>query len=90
MLHAIWALSPRLCCQVTLTVARSDTFEFVFPDLEQLPLPAVRHVLARSRLGASVRVPIRPLVLGQIPISVRATTAAASDLVRATVLVKVL
>uniref|UniRef100_A0A3Q3XBM7 CD109 molecule n=1 Tax=Mola mola TaxID=94237 RepID=A0A3Q3XBM7_MOLML len=74
--------------EVTLTVARSDTFEFVFPDLEELPLPTVRHVLVRSRLGASVRVPIRPLVLGQIPISVKAMTSAASDFVRTTVLVK--
>lgn len=90
VLHAIWAVSLRLCCQVTLTVARSDTFEFVFPDLEELPLPTVRHVLVRSRLGASVRVPIRLLVLGQIPISVKAMTSAASDFVRTTVLVKVL
>lgn len=71
-------------------VAQSDTFEFVFPDNEELSMPSVRHVSVGSQRGASVLVPIRPLVLGEIPISVKAMSSAASDFIRTTVLVKVL
>lgn len=70
-------------------VAQSDTFQFVFPDNDGLAVPSVRRVSVGSQGGASVLVPIRPLVLGEIPISVKATSWAASDTVRTTVLVKV-
>uniref|UniRef100_A0A8D3A5V8 CD109 molecule n=1 Tax=Scophthalmus maximus TaxID=52904 RepID=A0A8D3A5V8_SCOMX len=74
--------------EVMVTVAESDTFEFVFPDNEELPMPSVRRVSVGSQGGTSVLVPIRPLVLGEIPVSVKAMSSAASDLVRRTVLVK--
>ncbi|XP_042247389.1 CD109 antigen [Thunnus maccoyii] len=73
---------------VMLIVAESETFEFVFPDNEELSMPSVRHVSVRSQSGASVLIPIKPLVLGEIPISVKAMSTVASDLVRTTVLVK--
>lgn len=75
------------CCQVTVIVAESDAFHFVFPD--GLAAPIVDHVFVESGGGASVHVPIRPLVLGEIPVSVKAMTATASDSVRRTVTVKV-
>lgn len=79
-----------LClCQFMVIVAQSDTFEFVFADNDELPMPSVRRVAVGSQRGASVLVPIRPLVLGEIPISVKATSSAASDFVRKMVLVKV-
>uniref|UniRef100_A0A3B5AMQ0 CD109 molecule n=1 Tax=Stegastes partitus TaxID=144197 RepID=A0A3B5AMQ0_9TELE len=74
--------------EVTVVVAQSDTFEFIFPDSEMLPMPSVRGVSVGSESGATVLIPIRPLVTGEIPISVKAMSSAASDLVRTTVLVK--
>lgn len=73
-----------------MIVAQSDTFEFVFPDNEELSVPSVRQVSVGSQSGASILVPIRPLVLGEIPIFVKAMSSAASDFVRTTVVVKVL
>lgn len=77
------------CCQVTVIVAESDAFQFVFPDHDDLAAPIVSHVFVESRGGTSVHVPIRPLVLGEIPVSVKAMTATASDSVHRTVTVKV-
>uniref|UniRef100_A0AAX7SMA7 CD109 molecule n=1 Tax=Astatotilapia calliptera TaxID=8154 RepID=A0AAX7SMA7_ASTCA len=74
--------------KVTVTVAQSETFEFVFPDNEQLSTPGVHPVFVKSESGATVLVPIRPLVLGEIPISVKANSDAVSDSVHTTVLVK--
>ncbi|XP_078131515.1 CD109 antigen [Sander vitreus] len=74
--------------EVTVIVAESDTFEFVVPDVEGLSMASVRHVSVGSQSGASVLVPIKPLVLGEIPVSVEAVSATASDFVRRTVLVK--
>ncbi|XP_039980771.1 CD109 antigen isoform X2 [Xiphias gladius] len=73
---------------VTVIVAESDTFEFVFPDNEELSTPSVRQVSVGSDSGTAVLIPIKPLVLGEIPISVKAMSSAASDFVRRTVLVK--
>lgn len=86
----IWVDSLCLCCKVMVIVAHSDTFEFVFPDNEGLSMPSVSHVSVGSQSGASVLIPIRPRVLGEIPISVKAMSSAASDFIRTTVLVKVL
>ncbi|KAI3364614.1 hypothetical protein L3Q82_011402, partial [Scortum barcoo] len=74
--------------EVMVIVAESETFEFIFPDNEELSMPSVRHVSVGSQDGASVLIPIKPLVLGEIPISVKAMSSWASDLVRTTVLVK--
>ncbi|XP_038583673.1 CD109 antigen [Micropterus salmoides] len=74
--------------KVTVTVAQSESFEFVFADNEELLMPNVRWVSVGSQSGTTVLFPIKPLVLGDIPISVRAISSAASDLVRTTVLVK--
>ncbi|CAN9507342.1 unnamed protein product [Ophioblennius macclurei] len=74
--------------EVTVVVAWSDAFQFVFPDYEGLDTPGVRRVYVEAEGGATVLVPVRPLVLGPMPVSVKATSPAASDLVRRTVLVK--
>lgn len=73
-----------------MIVAQSDTFEFLFPDNNEIPMPSSRRVLVRSQRGTSVLIPIKALVLGEIPISVKAVSSVASDLVRRTILVKVL
>ncbi|XP_053193438.1 CD109 antigen, partial [Scomber japonicus] len=73
---------------VTLIVRESETFEFVSVDNDELSVLNVRRVSVRSQGGASVLVPIKPLVLGEIPISVKAMSMLASDFVSTTVLVK--
>ncbi|XP_034059074.1 LOW QUALITY PROTEIN: CD109 antigen-like [Gymnodraco acuticeps] len=74
--------------EVRVIVSENDTFEFVFPDNGELPMTNVRKVSVGSQRGASVLIPIRPLVLGEISVSVKALSAAASDFVTKTVLVK--
>uniref|UniRef100_A0A3B4UFL4 CD109 molecule n=1 Tax=Seriola dumerili TaxID=41447 RepID=A0A3B4UFL4_SERDU len=63
-------------------------FNYLPQDLEELSMPSVRRVSVGRESGTSVLVPIRPLVLGEIPVSVKAVSSAASDSVRTTVLVK--
>uniref|UniRef100_A0A3Q2QMA5 CD109 molecule n=1 Tax=Fundulus heteroclitus TaxID=8078 RepID=A0A3Q2QMA5_FUNHE len=74
--------------EVTVIVADSSSFEFIFPDSEAFSMASVRHVYLEREGGATVLIPIRPLVLGEIPISVKAVSSAASDYVRTAVLVK--
>ncbi|XP_011490209.1 CD109 antigen [Oryzias latipes] len=74
--------------EVTVIVAESETFEFIFPDIIDLSMPSVRQVHVASGGGTNVLVPIRPLVLGEIPISVKATSFESSDFISTTVLVK--
>ncbi|XP_062266931.1 CD109 antigen isoform X1 [Platichthys flesus] len=74
--------------EVMVTVAQSDTFQFVFPDVEGLSMPGIRRLSMRSQSGGAVLIPIKPLVLGEIPVSVKAKSHAASDFVRRTLLVK--
>lgn len=73
-----------------MTVIPSDAFEFVFPEYEEPLMPGVRQVSVKSERGTSVLIPIKPLILGEVPISVKAQSITASDLVHETVLVKVL
>nr|XP_057942118.1 CD109 antigen isoform X2 [Doryrhamphus excisus] len=74
--------------QLMVVVAQSETFEFIFPDDEQLAMPGVRRVSLAGKSATSVLVPIRPLVLGEIPILVKASSSVASDTFRGKVLVK--
>ncbi|RVE56091.1 hypothetical protein OJAV_G00232690 [Oryzias javanicus] len=74
--------------EVMVIVADSETFEFLSPDTINLSMPSVRRVHVASGGGANVLIPIRPLVLGKIPISVKAMSSESSDFVSTTVLVK--
>ncbi|XP_056150214.1 CD109 antigen [Lampris incognitus] len=74
--------------EVMVIVAESETFEFVFPDNEELSMASVRRLSVGRDSGASVLVPIKPLVLGEIPVSVKAISSVASDAIRKMVLVK--
>ncbi|XP_051264948.1 CD109 antigen isoform X1 [Dicentrarchus labrax] len=74
--------------EVMVVVAQSDTYEFVYPDNDEIPMPSVRRVSVGSQSGVSILFPIRPVVLGEIPISVKAMSSAASDLILRMVLVK--
>ena len=73
-----------------MTVAYSASFEFVFPDVPGLQTASVRRVLVKSGGGANLKIPIRPLALGQMPISVKAMSSDTSDAIRRNVLVKVM
>ncbi|CAL8395362.1 unnamed protein product [Arctogadus glacialis] len=74
--------------QVTVTVAYSASFEFVFPDVPGLQMASLREVLVKRNGGTNLKIPIRPLALGQMPISVKAMSSQASDAIRRNVLVK--
>ncbi|CDQ59229.1 unnamed protein product [Oncorhynchus mykiss] len=74
--------------EVMVIVSQSDSFEFVFPDNEELSMASTRTVSVGSQNGTSVLFPIRLLALGEIPISVEAKSSVASDAVRRMVLVK--
>ncbi|KAM9551472.1 CD109 antigen isoform 1-T1 [Salvelinus alpinus] len=74
--------------EVMVIVSQSDSFEFVFPDNEELSMASTRTVSVGSQNGTSVLFPIRLLVLGEIPISVEAKSSVASDAVHRMVLVK--
>lgn len=78
-----------LCCQVTVIVAESDMFQFVFPDQGGVATPFVSQVSVEGQGETSVHIPIRPMVLGDVPVSVKAMTPTASDSVLRTLLVKV-
>lgn len=62
-------------------------FQFVFPD--QGGSAFGTQVFVESHGGASVHVAIRPLVLGEVPVSVNAVTSSSSHSVLQTVVVKV-
>ncbi|KAF7653469.1 hypothetical protein LDENG_00082300 [Lucifuga dentata] len=74
--------------QVIVIVAESDTFEFISSGIEDSFTASTRKVSVGSQSGVSIVIPIRPLVLGEIPISVKGTSSVASDAVRRTILVK--
>ncbi|KAM6954373.1 CD109 antigen [Aplochiton taeniatus] len=74
--------------EVTVIVAESDNFEFVTPDNEGLATASMRQVFVEKEEGATVLFPIKPLVLGEISISVEAISYAAYDAVVKMVLVK--
>ncbi|XP_068564419.1 CD109 antigen [Cebidichthys violaceus] len=74
--------------EFTIIVVESETFEFILSDNEALSMPGVLEVPVGSRSGESVLIPIKPLVLGDIDIVVKAKSFARMDMVRRTVLVK--
>ncbi|XP_068610239.1 CD109 antigen [Brachionichthys hirsutus] len=72
--------------QVSVTVSQSASFEFVLGN--EIHAPGSRRAFVASQRGASVLIPIRPLVLGDLLISVDATSPMAFHRVLKTVLVK--
>ena len=72
-----------------MIVAESEHFEFVFPDSDGVVMASKRTVSVWSQNGTTVLFPIRPTMLGEIPISVRAISSYTSDALYRTVLVKV-
>ncbi|KAL2081856.1 hypothetical protein ACEWY4_021674 [Coilia grayii] len=74
--------------EVMVTVAESESFEFVFPDSEGLSMASKRTVTVWSQNGTTVFFPIRPTALGEIPLSVKAISSYSSDAVYKTILVK--
>ncbi|XP_016415433.1 CD109 antigen-like [Sinocyclocheilus rhinocerous] len=73
---------------VMVVVAESWMFEFVSPDNGGFSLGNVRKALVSSQNITSLLFPIRATALGEIPISVKATSVYSSDWVYKTVLVK--
>lgn len=76
--------------QVLVVVAESSAFEFVSPDNREFSMDNVRKVSVLSQNITTLLFPIRATALGDIPISVKATSIYSSDWVYKTVLVKVI
>ncbi|XP_026146326.1 CD109 antigen [Carassius auratus] len=74
--------------EVMVVVAESSMFEFVSPDNGGFSLDNVRKALVLSQNITTLLFPIRVTALGEIPISVKATSVYSSDWVYKTVLVK--
>lgn len=76
-----------------VVVAQSDSFDFVYPDHHHqeapLPGPSVRRLVVMSQSGATVLVPVRPLLLGLMPVSVKIQSIAGAQRLRRMVRVKV-
>lgn len=76
-----------------VVVAQSDSFHFIYPDYyhqeEPLPGPSVRRILVASQSGATVLVPVRPLLIGLMPVSVKIQSIVRSQRLQKMVLVKV-
>ncbi|XP_026114951.1 CD109 antigen-like [Carassius auratus] len=74
--------------EVMVVVAESSMFEFVSPDNGGFSLDNVRKASVLSNNITTLLFPIRATALGEIPISVKATSIYSSDWVYKTVLVK--
>uniref|UniRef100_A0A8C1EJF4 CD109 molecule n=1 Tax=Cyprinus carpio carpio TaxID=630221 RepID=A0A8C1EJF4_CYPCA len=74
--------------EVMVVVAESWMFEFVSPDNGGFSLDNVRKASVLSNNITTLLFPIRATALGEIPISVKATSVYSSDWVYKTILVK--
>ncbi|XP_051954493.1 CD109 antigen [Xyrauchen texanus] len=74
--------------EALVVVAESEMFEFVAADNEEMYLAHVRKVSVLGQNVTSILFPIRATALGEIPISVKATSIYSSDFVYQTLLVK--
>ncbi|XP_016098299.1 CD109 antigen-like [Sinocyclocheilus grahami] len=74
--------------EVMVVVAESSMFEFVSPDNGGFSLDNVRKASVLSNNITTLLFPIRATALGEIPISIKATSVYSSDWVYKTVLVK--
>lgn len=85
--------AAHLSLQVMVVVAYSDSFSFVYPDYftqeDALPGPSVRRLTVTSQSGATVLVPVRPLLIGLMPISVKIQSTAGAQRLHKMVMVKV-
>ncbi|XP_064195938.1 CD109 antigen [Anguilla rostrata] len=73
--------------EVMVIVAESESFEFVFLD-NDLSMPSTQRVIVRSQDSTTVLFPIKPRILGEMPIYVKAVSSISSDAVIQKVLVK--
>ncbi|XP_061609480.1 CD109 antigen isoform X1 [Phyllopteryx taeniolatus] len=74
--------------QVMVLVVQNDTFEFILPDISQLAAPSARRVSLGGKSAASVLFPIRPLVLGDVSVTVMSKSYVGVDVTRGSFLVK--
>lgn len=72
-----------------MVVAESSRFEFVLADRDLVSMVNARRVTVGSQGGATALFPIRPLVFGEILMSVKAMTGQATKKIVRKVLVKV-
>nr|XP_023850526.1 CD109 antigen-like [Salvelinus alpinus] len=74
--------------EVIVVVAESSRFDFVLADRDLVSMVNARRVTVGSQGGATALFPIRPLVFGEILMSVKAMTGQATEKIVRKVLVK--
>lgn len=75
--------------QVKVIIEKSDKFDILMASNEINATGHQQTILVPSEDGATVLFPIKPIHLGEIPITVTAVSLAASDAVTQKILVKV-
>ncbi|XP_073080811.1 CD109 antigen [Manis javanica] len=74
--------------EVKVIIEKSDEFDILMTPNEMNATAHQQDILVPSEDGATLLFPVRPTRLGEIPITVRAVSAAASDAVTQRILVK--
>ncbi|XP_075719802.1 CD109 antigen-like [Rhinoderma darwinii] len=89
ILEVILSSSLSKTLQVLVSLELHDSFEIILPlGIYKGTVASQHNVTVPSRGGTRVLFPIRPKILGKIPITVKATSKVASDVLTQTVLVK--
>lgn len=87
--HLLYKTFDNFFFQVQVIIDKSDKFEILMASNE---INATRHqqtILVPSEDGATVVFPVKPTLLGEIPITVTAISPTASDAITQRILVKV-
>ncbi|KAM8953042.1 CD109 antigen-like [Pelodytes ibericus] len=74
--------------KVTLILEASDSFEIIVPKPDVSNAANQKDVVVPSQDGKTVLFPIKPQKLGEIPITVKATSSVASDVKTQNIIVK--
>ncbi|XP_075058733.1 CD109 antigen-like isoform X2 [Mixophyes fleayi] len=88
ILEIILSNSLKENLQVMVTLESSNTFEIIVPNNNTGTVAGQQNVTVASEGAATVLFPVKPKVLGNITITVKATSKAASDVLTKTIIVK--
>lgn len=87
--HLLYKTFDNFFFQVQVIIDKSDKFEILMASNEINATGHQQTILAPSEDGATVVFPVKPTLLGEIPITVTAISPAASDAITQRILVKV-
>lgn len=87
--HLLYKTFDNFFFQVQVIIDKSDKFEILMASNEINATGHQQTILVPSEDGATVVFPVKPTLLGEIPITVTAISPAASDAITQRILVKV-